>query len=183
MFPGLVACRALGAGESRERCAGSLASVSRVGALTSEKLNRPEAGFRLSRGEVAEWTIAAVSKTVVSVTPAPGVRIPPSPHRAAKIFRAPVERAPANLYTLASVRPARRAWQSGLMRRSFGIVVPVLPAPEVQILPSPLSGPAAVPAPGFVFSYVLFPTFPVREPLSVGLYDAGYARTYHSIRP
>ena len=103
---------------------------------------------------------------------------------AAKIFRAPVERAPANLYTLASVRPARRAWQSGLMRRSFGIVVPVLPAPEVQILPSPLSGPAAVPAPGFVsFSYVLSLTFSVREPLSVGLYDAGYARIARSIRP
>ena len=33
----------------------------------------------LSRGEVAEWTNAAVSKTVASVIPAPGVRIPPSP--------------------------------------------------------------------------------------------------------
>jgi hypothetical protein len=38
----------------------------------------------LSRGEVAEWLNAAVSKTVTSVTPASGVRIPPSPlYRAA----------------------------------------------------------------------------------------------------
>jgi hypothetical protein len=34
---------------------------------------------KLPCGEVAEWTNAAVSKTVVSVIPAPGVRIPPSP--------------------------------------------------------------------------------------------------------
>ena len=33
----------------------------------------------LSRGEVAEWLNAAVSKTVTSVIPASGVRIPPSP--------------------------------------------------------------------------------------------------------
>ena len=31
------------------------------------------------RGEVAEWLNAAVSKTVMSVIPASGVRIPPSP--------------------------------------------------------------------------------------------------------
>src|SRR5215210_4137100 len=33
----------------------------------------------LCRGEVAEWLNAAVSKTVTSVIPASGVRIPPSP--------------------------------------------------------------------------------------------------------
>jgi hypothetical protein len=33
----------------------------------------------LCHGEVAEWLNAAVSKTVTSVTPASGVRIPPSP--------------------------------------------------------------------------------------------------------
>ena len=33
----------------------------------------------LSRGEVAEWLNAAVSKTVTSAIPASGVRIPPSP--------------------------------------------------------------------------------------------------------
>jgi hypothetical protein len=33
----------------------------------------------LSGGEVAEWLNAAVSKTVTSVIPASGVRIPPSP--------------------------------------------------------------------------------------------------------
>ena len=33
----------------------------------------------LSSGEVAEWLNAAVSKTVTSVIPASGVRIPPSP--------------------------------------------------------------------------------------------------------
>ena len=37
----------------------------------------------LSRGEVAEWLNAAVSKTVTSVIPASGVRIPPSPQRQA----------------------------------------------------------------------------------------------------
>jgi hypothetical protein len=37
----------------------------------------------LCRGEVAEWLNAAVSKTVTSVIPASGVRIPPSP-----LFRA-----------------------------------------------------------------------------------------------
>ena len=36
-------------------------------------------GVILSRGEVAEWLNAAVSKTVMSVIPASGVRIPPSP--------------------------------------------------------------------------------------------------------
>jgi hypothetical protein len=36
-------------------------------------------GGKLSRGEVAEWLNAAVSKTVMSVIPASGVRIPPSP--------------------------------------------------------------------------------------------------------
>ena len=35
----------------------------------------------LCRGEVAEWLNAAVSKTVTSVIPASGVRIPPSPRR------------------------------------------------------------------------------------------------------
>ena len=35
----------------------------------------------LSGGEVAEWLNAAVSKTVTSVIPASGVRIPPSPHK------------------------------------------------------------------------------------------------------
>ena len=34
---------------------------------------------KLSSGEVAEWLNAAVSKTVTSVIPASGVRIPPSP--------------------------------------------------------------------------------------------------------
>jgi hypothetical protein len=34
-------------------------------------------------GEVAEWLNAAVSKTVTSVIPASGVRIPPSPHKEA----------------------------------------------------------------------------------------------------
>jgi hypothetical protein len=34
---------------------------------------------KLSNGEVAEWLNAAVSKTVTSVIPASGVRIPPSP--------------------------------------------------------------------------------------------------------
>jgi hypothetical protein len=34
----------------------------------------------LCHGEVAEWLNAAVSKTVTSVIPASGVRIPPSPH-------------------------------------------------------------------------------------------------------
>ncbi len=38
-------------------------------------------GGTLSRGEVAEWLNAAVSKTVTSVIPASGVRIPPSPQR------------------------------------------------------------------------------------------------------
>jgi hypothetical protein len=33
----------------------------------------------LCHGEVAEWLNAAVSKTVTSVIPASGVRIPPSP--------------------------------------------------------------------------------------------------------
>jgi hypothetical protein len=33
----------------------------------------------LCPGEVAEWLNAAVSKTVTSVIPASGVRIPPSP--------------------------------------------------------------------------------------------------------
>jgi hypothetical protein len=33
----------------------------------------------LGGGEVAEWLNAAVSKTVTSVIPASGVRIPPSP--------------------------------------------------------------------------------------------------------
>ncbi len=33
----------------------------------------------LCNGEVAEWLNAAVSKTVTSVIPASGVRIPPSP--------------------------------------------------------------------------------------------------------
>src|SRR5215210_4162960 len=47
----------------------------------------------LCRGEVAEWLNAAVSKTVTSVIPASGVRIPPSPrfrasqHAAAFGFR------------------------------------------------------------------------------------------------
>ena len=36
----------------------------------------------LCRGEVAEWLNAAVSKTVTSVIPASGVRIPPSPRGA-----------------------------------------------------------------------------------------------------
>ncbi len=43
---------------------------------------RLEGGGRggiLFRGEVAEWLNAAVSKTVMSVIPASGVRIPPSP--------------------------------------------------------------------------------------------------------
>jgi hypothetical protein len=34
---------------------------------------------KLCHGEVAEWLNAAVSKTVTSVIPASGVRIPPSP--------------------------------------------------------------------------------------------------------
>jgi hypothetical protein len=38
----------------------------------------------LCHGEVAEWLNAAVSKTVTSVIPASGVRIPPSP-----LFQAP----------------------------------------------------------------------------------------------
>ena len=38
----------------------------------------------LCPGEVAEWLNAAVSKTVTSVIPASGVRIPPSP-----LFQAP----------------------------------------------------------------------------------------------
>src|SRR5919112_3942520 len=38
-------------------------------------------GGKLSRGVVAEWLNAAVSKTVTSVIPASGVRIPPSPQR------------------------------------------------------------------------------------------------------
>src|SRR5918994_1244032 len=37
----------------------------------------------LCHGEVAEWLNAAVSKTVTSVIPASGVRIPPSPRREA----------------------------------------------------------------------------------------------------
>src|SRR5215203_7070543 len=41
----------------------------------------------LCRGEVAEWLNAAVSKTVTSVTPASGVRIPPSPLYRAAGFR------------------------------------------------------------------------------------------------
>ena len=35
--------------------------------------------YTLCHGEVAEWLNAAVSKTVTSVIPASGVRIPPSP--------------------------------------------------------------------------------------------------------
>jgi hypothetical protein len=37
----------------------------------------------LCLGEVAEWLNAAVSKTVTSVIPASGVRIPPSPRNEA----------------------------------------------------------------------------------------------------
>ncbi len=36
---------------------------------------------KLRGGEVAEWTNAAVSKTVMSAAPASGVQIPPSPLR------------------------------------------------------------------------------------------------------
>ena len=38
----------------------------------------------LCHGEVAEWLNAAVSKTVTSVFPASGVRIPPSPRFGAR---------------------------------------------------------------------------------------------------
>jgi hypothetical protein len=41
----------------------------------------------LCHGEVAEWLNAAVSKTVTSVIPASGVRIPPSPRRHAGLRR------------------------------------------------------------------------------------------------
>ncbi len=43
------------------------------------KLEAASEGGTLSRGEVAERLNAAVSKTVMPVTPASGVRIPPSP--------------------------------------------------------------------------------------------------------
>ena len=42
-------------------------------------LKGPVSIDKLPRGEVAERLNAAVSKTVMSVTPASGVRIPPSP--------------------------------------------------------------------------------------------------------
>src|SRR5215207_6674243 len=50
----------------------------------------------LCRGEVAEWLNAAVSKTVTSVIPASGVRIPPSP-RGTPLRGVP--HAQANAYT------------------------------------------------------------------------------------
>ena len=49
-------------------------------------------GGILFRGEVAERLNAAVSKTVMSVIPASGVRIPPSPLRGASV--APVASSP-----------------------------------------------------------------------------------------
>jgi hypothetical protein len=54
----------------------------------------------LSRGEVAEWLNAAVSKTVTSVIPASGVRIPPSPHLGAS------QHAPASPPLVSTLRPA-----------------------------------------------------------------------------
>ena len=49
----------------------------------------------LCHGEVAEWLNAAVSKTVTSVIPASGVRIPPSPHFGASQHASPPLVSPA----------------------------------------------------------------------------------------
>jgi hypothetical protein len=67
----------------------------------------------LSRGEVAEWLNAAVSKTVTSVIPASGVRIPPSPRFGAS------QHAPASppLVSTAAAPPSQHAWACGLARQ------------------------------------------------------------------
>jgi hypothetical protein len=50
-----------------------------VAAAVQRRLKGVGVGGKLPRGEVAEWLNATVSKTVTSVIPASGVRIPPSP--------------------------------------------------------------------------------------------------------
>ena len=61
----------------------------------------------LCRGEVAEWLNAAVSKTVTSVIPASGVRIPPSP-RCEAIQPVSTLRPSGSAFSLS----ARRLWIS-----------------------------------------------------------------------
>jgi hypothetical protein len=58
----------------------------------------------LCHGEVAEWLNAAVSKTVTSVIPASGVRIPPSPLFQATGFSKNVMPEAWNLTPLSSER-------------------------------------------------------------------------------
>ena len=68
--------------------------------VDQERLKWRGAVDTLCRGEVAEWLNAAVSKTVTSVIPASGVRIPPSPPFEATGFGKNLEPDACNLMPL-----------------------------------------------------------------------------------
>ena len=81
----------------------------------------------LCPGEVAEWLNAAVSKTVTSVIPASGVRIPPSPRLGAS---QPVSTLPAAAcqlvsFSLGGYPPSkmRRYWRAHVAHQAIWVPI------------------------------------------------------------